>query len=103
MLAFGNAARRPAQKGLVALVIGSAMSYCFFCFLLGAVGCENAWEGALWGLAFGLFFDSGLNVSHSFFEERSFELFAIHRGEHAVGLTLAGALLGQLCGKGQAT
>lgn len=74
------------------------MALLFFSFILKIAGCETAGEGALWGLAFGLFFDSGMNASHSFFEHRPFALFAIHRGYHAVGLSLVGAILGQLCG-----
>lgn len=74
------------------------MACMFFSFLLGVIGCQTAFEGALWGLAFGLFFDSGMNASHSFFEQRPFELFLIHRGCNAVSLTLVGAVLGACCG-----
>lgn len=74
------------------------MAYPFFSFVLNAVDCRTPVEGALWGLAFGLFFDTGLNASHTFFESRPFELFAIHRGCHAISLIATGAILAKVCG-----
>jgi len=65
---------------MAAASLGTAISIPFFSFMLSVAGCQTAGEGALWGIGFGLFFDSGLNVSHSFFEDRPFALFVLHRG-----------------------
>lgn len=88
----------PDPQAMMAAAIGSAIALPFFSFILSVVGCGTAGEGALWGLAFGLFFDSGLNVSHSFFEDRPFALFVLHRGYHVASLSLIGTILGKLCG-----
>lgn len=90
---------KPDSRAITATTLGSAMALLFFSFMLKTAGCETAMEGALWGLAFGLFFDTGLNASHCFFEDRPFALFLIHRGCHAVGLSVVGAILGLLCGE----
>ncbi|CAN8070866.1 unnamed protein product [Agarophyton chilense] len=98
-LAFGRRRRNKlTQQGIITSVLGSIFSFSFFSFILHIVKCKGAVDGALWGLALGFFFDSGLNVSHSFFEKRPFALFLVHRGCHAVSLTLAGIVLGLLCG-----
>lgn len=74
------------------------MALPFFSFLLGVADCRTPGEGAIWGLAVGVFLDSGLNASHSFFEDRPFALFLLHRGYHITSLTIIGAMLGLLCG-----
>lgn len=86
------------MRAIAATSVGTAAVLLFFAFVLKTAMCETALEGALWGLALGLFFDTGMNASHCFFEDRPFLLFAIHRGCHAVGLTVVGAILGQMCG-----
>lgn len=98
-LAFGPKKKPKGDPmALVAAAVGTAIAMPFFCFILSVAGCRSAGEGALWGAALGLFFDAGMNVSHNFFEDRPFALFVLHRGYHAVSLTLIGAVLGALCG-----
>ncbi len=96
-LAHGGKPQKLSKPGMIASALGTATAMPFFCLILSVAGCRSALEGALWGAAFGLFFDTGLNCSHSFFEERPFGLFLIHSGCHAVSLTVIGAILGQLC------
>lgn len=104
---FGNAFIRLAHKGrapepdpkaMMAAALGSAIAMPFFSFLLSVVEPLSTGEGALWGFAFGFFFDSGLNVSHSFFEDRPFPLYVLHRGYHIASLTIIGGALVMLCG-----
>lgn len=83
---------------MAAAALGTAIALPFFSFLLGVADCRTPGEGALWGLGVGFFLDSGLNVSHSFFEDRPFALFVLHRGYHITSLTIIGAMLGLLCG-----
>lgn len=83
---------------MAASAIGTAIAMPFFCILLAVVDARTPGEAALWGLGLALLFDAGLNVSHSFFEDRPFALFVLHRGYHLVSLTLVGALLGGICG-----
>lgn len=90
-------ARPPSNTdAYIALAVGTVMYIPPFLFCLTKAGCETWHEGALWGLAFGLF-DLGMNAAHSFFENRSFLLNLIHRGYHTVSLTLIGAILPLLC------
>eukprot|EP00171_Calliarthron_tuberculosum_P013566 IDg13566t1 len=92
-----NGKRPPMSRpGLIASALGAATAQPFFCFILKMSGCRSALEGALWGTALALF-DLGLNCSHSFFEERSFMLFLVHRGCHTLSLITIGGLLGALC------
>ncbi|KAI0563602.1 hypothetical protein FGB62_37g32 [Gracilaria domingensis] len=95
---FGKTPVKPDPRAMFAAVLGTATAIPFFSFLLRVANCRGAGEGALWGMAFGIFFDSGLNASHSFFENRPFALFVLHRGYHCVSLVLVGAILGRLCG-----
>lgn len=90
--------KRPAlsRPGLIASALGAATALPFFCFILQIADCRSALEGALWGFALALF-DTGLNCSHTFFEQRPFALFLVHRGCHALALVFIGALLGALC------
>ncbi|CAN8070864.1 unnamed protein product [Agarophyton chilense] len=94
----GKLPSKPDPRAMFAAVFGTATAIPFFSFLLRVANCRGGGEGALWGLAFGVFFDSGLNASHSFFENRPFALFVLHRGYHCVSLALVGAVLGRLCG-----
>lgn len=89
---------KPDPRAMGSAIIGTIISMPFFVMLLAAVDARSAGEAALWGLALGFFFDTGLNVSHGFFEDRPFALFVMHRGYHLVSLTLIGAMLGALCG-----
>lgn len=86
--------------GFTALAVGGVMSLPLFLIALSIADCQSWYEGALWGLGFGLF-DLGLNASHPFFEKRPFQLYLVHRGYHSVSLTMIGALLGLLCGSQQ--
>lgn len=104
---FGNAFIRLAHGGrmpepdLIAMrvaMLGTVICMPFFSFLLGVVGCKTAGQGSLWGLSFGILFDCGINMPHSFFEDRPFALFLLHRGYHVVSLTAIGAILAALCG-----
>ncbi|PXF44822.1 hypothetical protein BWQ96_05405 [Gracilariopsis chorda] len=98
-LAFGKRRRpKPSLQHLAVSVIGSIVSFSFFSTVLHVAKCQTPLDGALWGLALGLFFDSGMNASHCFFENRSFSLFLLHNGCHAVSLTTAGIVLALLCG-----
>ena len=98
-LAHNGKMPEPDLRAMRAAALGTAIAIPFFSFMLSVVECKSAGEGALWGLSFGFFFDSGLNVSHSFFEDRPFALFVLHRGYHIFSLSLIGAVLGALCGK----
>lgn len=104
---FGTAFVRLAHKGrmpepdMVAMRValcGTVACMPFFSFILGVVGCRTAGQGSLWGLSLGVFFDGGINLPHSFFEDRPFALFLLHRGYHVISLTAVGAILGALCG-----
>lgn len=97
-LAHGGRSPDPAPTAIKAAILGTLIAMPFFSFMLSVVGCRTPGEGSLWGFAFGLFFDGGLNASHSFFEEKPFALFALHRGYHVTSLSLIGAVLGALCG-----
>lgn len=93
----GKIPTKPDPRAMFAACVGTATAIPFFSFLLRVANCRSAGEGALWGLAFGVFFDSGLNASHCFFENRPFALFVLHRGYHSVSLAVIGAVLGRLC------
>lgn len=97
-LAHGGHKAEPDAVAMKAAVLGSLIAMPFFAFMLSVVRCRTPGEGSLWGFAFGLFFDGGLNASHSFFEDRPFALFVLHRGYHIVSLSLIGTVLGALCG-----
>lgn len=97
-LAHRGKQQKPDSRALAIAAMGSAIAMPFFCFILSVASCQSLGEGMLWGAAFGLFFDSGLNVSHSFFENRPFALFVLHRGYHACSLMLVGGALGAFCG-----
>lgn len=86
----------PDANAMTAAAVGSLLSMPFYAFLLKAVGCSTASSGALWGFVLGVFFDAGLNLPHSFFEDRPFKLFLVHRGYHVCSLMLIGGLLGAL-------
>lgn len=89
---------KPDPRAMAAAALGTAAAMPFFCLLLAVADCKTPGEGALWGLGLAFFFDSGLNASHGFFEDRPFALFVLHRGYHIVSLTIIGALLALLCG-----
>lgn len=90
---------KPDPRAMLAAAVGTAVAIPFFSFVLGVLNCRSSGEGALWGIAFAFFLDSGLNVSHSFFEERPFALYVLHRGYHIVSLSLIGAVLGYFCSR----
>lgn len=92
-------AAEPGVRAFAFLGIGTLCAVSFFLYVLRKLRCENAMEGTMWGLAFGLFFDTGLNASHSFFEKQPFALSLIHKGCHAVGFASIGCVLGALCGQ----
>lgn len=96
-LAHNGKQQAPDPRAMAAAAIGTAVAMPFFCMLLAVVDARTPGEAALWGLGLAFFFDAGLNVSHSFFEDRPFALFVLHRGYHLVSLTLVGALLGGIC------
>lgn len=88
------------STAMMSTVIGSLMSIPFFCLLLNMAAVRSSGEGMLWGAAVSLFFDTGLNAAHGFFEGRPFALFVLQRGCHALSLMAIGLVLGALCGSG---
>lgn len=87
----------PDTTAMKAAALGTLTAMPFFSFMLSVFNCQTAGEGALWGIAFGFFLDAGLNIPHTFFEERPFALFILHRGYHIASLGIVGTVLGTMC------
>lgn len=94
-----GSAPSPSAAAVLASVLGPLLALVFFVYTLHVMRCSGPLEGFLWGVALGLFFDTGINASHSFFEARPFELALIHKGCHACGLAVVGSVLGALWGR----
>ncbi len=84
------------KRALVVTAFSAMFALSFFTFILSATRCTTSMEGGLWGLTFGLF-DFGLNVAHSFFEDRPLFFRLCHSGCVTVALVIIGAVLGAVC------
>ena len=85
------------KRAMAVTAITPVFGLLFFTFILSATRCTSSIEGGLWGIVFGLF-DFGINVSHTFFEDRPIHLRLIHSGGKTACLTIIGTVLGALCG-----
>jgi hypothetical protein len=87
--AQAKAASRPTNLiGALLLVLAATVVLAFF------LGKVTPVEGALYGLAAGLFWVAGSLGINYLFEGKSLKLFAINGGYHTLEFTLIGLILG---------
>ncbi|MFD5276663.1 DUF1761 domain-containing protein [Pseudarthrobacter sp. NPDC058362] len=78
------------------MMLASALTAILLAVLMGALGLDNAFGGAVFGLTMGLVFRAGGHVIHNGFAGRPAAVTLIDAGHDLVAMGLAGAIIGAM-------